>query len=265
MKHFLSYLVMVAVLCTACGKSQQELAQERLDSARTMVENNMLNSARLQIDSIHLLYPKQVDIRREAAALADTISVIEARRTIHYSDSLLQVLRPQADKLIKQFRHEKNALYENHGGYVHPLLATDNNTSRCLLKAIAGEDGSLCVKSFYCGSSQIQHHTVTLTCGEEQVDASGTPHCFHIENYHEILTADQQQSEAILTFISANIESRIKVSLTGKSTYHYYLQDNEKKALEQTYRLNVLIRDIRRLDEALTKAQRLIELKNKQS
>lgn len=257
-------ILLSVVICCSCGADKEkQQAQFRLQTAREMYAADRFNSAKLQIDSIHLLYPRQVELRRQAVLLADSIDLREAERTMVYSDSLLQLLQPQADQLLRTFRHEKDARYEDHGGYIHQLLVTTRNINRCMLQAVVGDDVSLTVKSYYFGKKQLQHSTLTLTSEELQTQATAIPHCFRIDDYYEILSLSEQQSCSILQLVSAKKDKRIKVTLSGKSDYTYYLQENEKDALEQTYRLFVLMRDIKRLEENLNKASKIIELKSK--
>ena len=88
--------VMSALVCPGCkNESEADQARERVAQARTLVEEGNLEAAKLQLDSVHILYRQQVDVRREAKALQDTITLLEAERTAAYADSMLQVLLPQ--------------------------------------------------------------------------------------------------------------------------------------------------------------------------
>ena len=123
------------LLYTACkGESPEQQARERISQARTLIQENNLEAAKVQLDSVHILYRQQVDARREAKALQDTIALLEAERTAAYADSVLQTLLPQVDPLLKKFRYEKDERYEDHGQYVSRLLQTTSNTERCFIQ-----------------------------------------------------------------------------------------------------------------------------------
>ena len=243
----------------SCGNSRKQDAQRRLDKAQCLIDSMHLQQARLELDSIHLLYPKQVDMRRQAKALNDSITYIEAQRTLAYSDSLLQTLFPKADNLLKSFRHEKNDKYEDHGRYVHPLLITDRNTSRCMLQAEVTDESRLTLKSFYFGNKNINHTSVRLSCEDDENTQQGSNHSFQAEGWHEILTFNEEQARQLLNFISANKNGRIKVTLLGDKNYIYYLQNNEKEALEKTYQLYITLSDIRHLEQQMNISRKQIE------
>ncbi len=259
MKHNLFLLIVLAIL-TACNtKSDAELAAERVSQARSLVQTNQFNQAKLELDSVHILYPKEVAVRRMAKSLSDSIVYLEAQRTLAYSDSLLNTLLPQVDPLLKKFRYEKNEKYEDEGKYVHYLLKTTSNTSRCYLQCYVSDQRKTILKSYYFGAKPIQHDRLTLTANEMSIEQTGSQHSFEAEGWHEILTLNEESALQILNFISAHKQDRIKVTLSGKSNYIYYLQANEKEALEQTYLLGILMRDIRRLEESINLANKQIE------
>ncbi len=245
-------------LLASCGKSDAELAMERVEQARELVQTNQLNQAKIALDSVHVLYPREVPARRAAKSLSDSIVYIEAQRTLAYSDSMLNVLLPQVEPLLKQFRYEKNEKYEDEGKYVHYLLKTTSNTSRCYLQCYVSDQRKTTLKSYYFGNRPLNHERIILTANEMNIEQTGTHHGFEAEGWHEILTLNEENALQLLNFISAHKQDRIKVTLSGKSDYIYYLQQNEKEALEQTYLLGILMRDIRRLEESINLANKQI-------
>ncbi len=261
-------IILCLVLCAfaACNtKSDAELAMERVEQARTLVETNQLNQAKIALDSVHTLFPKEVAARRLAKSLNDSIVYIEAQRTLAYSDSMLSVLLPQVDPLLKKFRYEKNEQYEDDGKYVHYLLKTTSNTSRCYLQCYVSDQRKTTLKSYYFGATPLHQERITLTSNEMSIEQTGSQHAFEAEGWHEILTLDEEHALQLLNFISAHRQDRIKVTLGGKSNYIYYLQANEKEALEQTYLLGTLMRDIRRLEENINIANKQIARYNEKN
>ncbi len=257
MKKYLLILLAAAVV-TACGKSDAELAADRVATARQLILQNQLNQAKIELDSVHVLFPREVPARRIAAHLSDSITYIEAQRTLAYSDSLLNTLLPQVDPLLKNFRYEKNEQYEDNGKYVHRLLRTSSNAARCYLQCYVSDQRQTTLKSYYYGAKKIEHKSLTMEANGAQLTAQGSLHTFQTEGWHEILTLNEEDALQLLNFISANKADRIKVVLQGKSNYIYYLQKNEKDALEQTYLLGILMRDIRQLEQNISTASRQI-------
>jgi len=247
-------LVLPIAMLAACQPSEEQRASALVAEAQSLVENGQWRQARIVLDSLHKTYPKQVAQRRAAKALGDSITYMEAQRSIAYADSLLQVLLPQADELLRQFRYEKDDRYEDHGRYVSRLLATSSNTSRNFLQAYVRDDRMTVVKSFYYGAGQVGQRSLYLSANDEETAFRGNNHSFNAEGWHEIMTMEDAEALQLLNFVSTHADGRVRVKGEGSApnkTWVYYLTDKEKAALVQTYQLGFLMKDIRQLEEML--------------
>ncbi|MBR1564131.1 MAG: hypothetical protein IJ650_02160 [Paludibacteraceae bacterium] len=260
-KTVLFALMLLAMVSCNTKQKQLKQAEQRVAAAQQMVECGNLNAAKLQLDSVHLLYPKQVQVRRRAKALMDSIVYIEAKRNLQYSDSLLQPLLPEVDKMLRKFYNEKNGEYEFYGRYVHKQLPTDRNFNRCFLQAYVNEDIRIAMKSYYCGQKAVNHESLTLTVGEEYQTMNGKTHSFETDgNHYEILNLEEQDAISALKFIAAHDKDRIKVTLGGSgSNYVYYLNQTEKQALAETCQLALAMLDVRQLEQQINIAQAQID------
>jgi hypothetical protein len=251
-KKHLFILLTVASLAAACKPSAEQSAILLLSEAQTLVDQGSWRQALLVIDSIHNTYPKQVAQRRLAKNLADSITYLEAKTTLAYTDTLLPPLLNQADELLRQFRYEKNEQYEDVGRYVHRLLATNSNTSRNFLQAYVRDDRETIVKSYYYGSKAVQQHSLVIQADGEQQKFSGSNHHFQTEAHHEIMTLENEQALALLNFISSHTNAKVRVVGLGakaNDNWIYYLNNKEIKALSQTYQLGWVMKDIKRIEQ----------------
>ena len=269
------------LLYTACkGENPEQQARERVSQARTLIQENNLEAAKVQLDSVHILFRQQVDARREAKALQDTIALLEAERTAAYADSMLQTLLPQVDPLLKKFRYEKDERYEDHGQYVSRLLQTTSNTERCFIQAYVGDNRLTRVKSYYYGSATLIQNGVEL-CLQPNEDCNtwqGSEHHFstssdseassssrNIGGFHSILTLEGDPAIELLAFIASQPDAKVRVRLHGNnakgqsaSPYTYVLSKNDKAALVETLQLATLFHDIHRLEEMLNSSKNTI-------
>ena len=255
------YLSLYALLLAACAPSDTEQAQVLVQQAQTLVDNGQWRQARIVLDSVHTVYPKEVAQRRLAKALGDSITYLEAQSTLAYADSMLPPLLEQSDKLLKQFKYEKDAQYEDKGRYVHRLLHTSSNTARNFLQAYVRDDRQTIVKSYYYGSYQVNQQQVTLSAQGEELRFSGSNHAFEVEGWHEIMTLEDETALQLLNFISAHHSDRVRVHGAGLKPNHtwvYYLNDKEKEALSATYQLGFLMKDILRLEQMANTARNQI-------
>ena len=252
------YLSLCALLLVACAPSDTEQAQVLVQQAQTLVDNGQWRQARIVLDSVHTVYPKEVAQRRLAKALGDSITYLEAQSTLAYADTMLPPLLEQSDKLLKQFKYEKDAQYEDKGRYVHRLLHTSSNTARNFLQAYVRDDRQTIVKSYYYGSYQVNQQHVTLSAQGEELRFSGSNHAFEVEGWHEIMTLEDETALQLLNFISAHHSDRVRVHGAGikpNHTWVYYLNDKEKEALSATYQLGFLMKDILRLEQMANTAR----------
>lgn len=251
MKKILVIPILLAAL-VACQPSDEERAQSLVSEAQALVDNGEWQRARIVIDSLHSTYPREVAQRRLAKALSDSITYLEAQQTIAYVDTLLPPLLEQADVLLKRFSYEKNEKYEDHGKYVHRLLATNKNTARNFIQAYVLDNRQTVVKSYYYGSKQMNQQSVTVSASEDNRVFKGSNHHFQDGGHYEIMTLDNDNSLALLNFINIHNHARLRVEGIGDKTtrnWVYYLNDKEKEALSDTYQLGVLMQDINRLEQ----------------
>ena len=261
MKTKILFLLVCTLLIVGCAPSDTERAQVLVQQAQTLVDNGQWRQARIVLDSVHTIYPKEVAQRRLAKALGDSITYLEAQSTLAYADSMLPPLLEQSDKLLKQFKYEKDAQYEDKGRYVHRLLHTSSNTARNFLQAYVRDDRQTIVKSYYYGSHQVNQQQVTLSAQGEELRFSGSNHAFEVEGWHEIMTLEDETALQLLNFISAHHSDRVRVHGAGikpNHTWVYYLNDKEKEALSATYQLGFLMKDILRLEQMANTARNQI-------
>ena len=258
--YFVAFLC--AVFFVSCGPSEAERAHALVLQAQQMVDAGQWRQARFVLDSVHSTYPKQVPERRLAKALEDSIVYLEAQSNIAYTDTMLPPLFAKADSVMRLFRYEKNEKYEDHGKYIHRLLATGSNTSRNFLQAYVRDDRKTIVKSYYYGATAVQQQGITLSSEGEELHFTGSNHSFEADGWHEIMSLEDETALQLLNFISAHIKHRVRVAGQGSSptkAWVYYLNDKEKQALSDTYLLGWIMKDIKRLEEIQQTARRQVE------
>ena len=246
------FIPLLIVAFVACQPSDEQSAATLVAEAHSLVDNGQWRQARIVLDSVHIKYPKQVAQRRLAKALEDSITFLEAQTTLAYVDTLLPPLLDQADQLIKLFKYEKREKYEDYGRYVHNLLVTNTNTSRNFIQAYVLDNRTTTVKSYYYGSMQVNQRAIALSASGEERTFVGRNYHFQDGAHHEIMTFDEENALALLNFISTYQNDKIRVEgKGGKPTQNwvYYLTNQEKKALSDTYQLGWLMKDINRLEQ----------------
>jgi len=244
--------------------AQEKDADRRLKHIEQLINENALNSARIEIDSIHVLYPLLVDKRRVAAALQDTILRRESARSLAYCDSLLVQKKHEADSIQRNFRLEKNEKYQQFGNLIYKSQQTESNSSRIYLKAYVDENNDFYLISNYFGG-KIEQGSVEVSVNDvyahtDTISSSNAAyHSFNDGGSHwESLTFKNEADRGVAAFIAQNSTFRLKVTLYGKKTYVYFLADSDKKAIAATYHLWIVRKDVDKLQKEIKKASKKI-------
>jgi len=266
-----SILVIALVFFVSCSSrhKQEKLADERLKRIEMLIKANSLNAAKIEIDSIHYLYPRLVNKRRIAAAFADTIAFIESSRNLTYCDSILPFKQREMDSIQKNFRFEKDIKYQDVGNYVYKTQQTESNTSRIYLKSYVDENADIYLISNYCGGkieqTSLEVSVKDLFAHTDTLETSNPAyHSYNDGGSHwETLTFKNNADKGVSAFIAQNSTARIKITLYGKRSYVYYLADADKKAIVETYHLWKVKKDVVNLQKEIKKAKVIIERINR--
>ena len=97
--------VFLACLCCtlfSCSNVEKK-AGEKLRAAREAFQRGDYSEAKIQIDSIKILYPKAFETRREGIGLMQQVELKEQEKTLVYLDSMLQDKQKEVDALKKNY------------------------------------------------------------------------------------------------------------------------------------------------------------------
>ncbi len=261
--------VMAVALFVSCGESVEEKAQRSLQAARMAYEAGNFQNAKIELDSLKILYPKAFNARREAMKLMREVELAEQQRSVACFDSMLVVKRAELEGVVKSgFVFEKDEKYQEIGNFMVASQAPMKNLTNSYLRGQVDENGVLTITSIYRGRP-ISHNKVKVAVGDSFAESDNP-----ISNYsskHLGVTTERVdfrfgKDEGIIGFIVLNNEKTIKVELSGKSSYNYTMRKDDVQAITKLYDLSMLLRSIRELEAAKQEAMRHIEFieRNKQ-
>ena len=256
-------------LFAACGESIEEKAQHSLQSARTAYESGDFQSAKIELDSLKILYPKAFNARREAMKLMREVELAEQQRSVACFDSMLVAKHTELEEVIKSgFVFEKDEKYQDIGNFMVASQAPMKNLMNSYLRGQVDENGVLTITSIYRGKA-IAHNKVKVSVGDSFAESDNP-----ISNYtskHLGVTTERVdfrfgKDEGIIGFIVLNAGKSIQVELIGKSTYSYSMRKEDVQAITKLYDLSMLLSSIRELEASKQEALRHIEFieRNKQ-
>ena len=229
----LSALLALAVL-TGCGDGGEKEAQMRLQKAEAALQQENFSEAKLQIDSIKMLYPKAFEARKQGIKLMQQVDLKEQRKTLVYLDSMMQIKQLQLDSIKGNFVLEKDTAYQEIGNWFYPTQVVEKNTGCTFLRGQVNELGEMSLTSIYCAGGNLNHTSVKVSVGDTFAETPTTKDSYTTTDLgRTIEKADYKLGEdgGVVGFIVANQDKNIQLTFIGDKTYKTAMQKNDRKAI----------------------------------
>ncbi|MDR0348969.1 MAG: hypothetical protein LBH90_05685 [Tannerella sp.] len=261
------------LLLSGCGKTEQ--ARTRLQQAEQLYETQQYGAAKNAIDTLRALYPREIEVLKDALTLMRMVERGESERNITFCDSLTPLRMEEAEQLKAGFIFEKDSAFEDIGNYVWKQRIIEQNVERSYIRCGVNEKGEIYLASVYFGSKPVNHTGLKLSTSDGLfAETAAVPYDGGMNyrfrdmgNTTEVVTYKGENCRNAVAFVySLDEKARIKVEYTGGSKYSLYLSDNDKKAIRATYDLSVVLSDIeimRREKEKLTRKIMYLDAKLK--
>ena len=266
MKKLIVGLCATLVLAS-CGNDAEKKANERLTTARTAFEQGDYNEAKLQIDSIKILYPKAFDARREGISLMQQIELKEQQQSLVYLDSILQTKQKEFESIKNKYVLEKDAEYQQPGNYFWPTQTVEKNLHRSFLRFQVNEQGVMSMTSIYCGGSNLHHFAVKVIAPDGSfAETPASKDSYETTDLGEkIEKADYKMGADgnVMGFLYLNRDKNIKVEYIGDRKYTTTMTSADRQALAGIYELSQLLSSIEQIKKEQEEANLKIQFVTK--
>ena len=229
----LSALLGLALLAS-CGDGGEKEAQKRLQKAEAALQQENFSEAKLQIDSIKVLYPKAFEARKQGIKLMQQVDLKEQSKTLVYLDSMMQVKQAQFDSIKGNFVFEKDTAYQDIGHWLYPTQVVEKSLGRSFLRGQINELGEMSLTSIYCAGGSINHTSVKVSVGDTFAETPMTNDSYTTTDLgRTIEKADYKVGNdgGVVGFIVANQDKNIQLTFIGDKTYRTAMQKNDRKAI----------------------------------
>ena len=230
-----SALLALATLA-GCGDGGEKEAQIRLQKAEAALQQENFSEAKLQIDSIKVLYPKAFEARKQGIKLMQQVDLKEQGKTLVYLDSMMQVKQAQLDSIKANFVLEKDTAYQEIGNWFYPTQVVEKNVGRSFLRAQVSELGEMSLTSIYCAGGKLNHTSVKVSVGDTFAETPMSKDSYITTDLgRTIEKADYKVGEdgGVVGFIVANQDKNIQLTFIGDKTYRTAMQKNDRKAIAE--------------------------------
>ena len=234
-KTGLSALLALSVLA-GCSDGGEKAAQSHLQKAEKALQMELFSEAKLQIDSIKVLYPKAFEARKQGIKLMQQIDLKEQQKTLVYLDSQMQAKQAKLDSIKGRFVHEKDTAYQEIGNWFYPTQVVEKNVGRSFLRAQVSELGEMSLTSIYCAGGKLNHTSVKVSVGDLFAETPIPKDSYTTTDLGvTIEKADYKVGEdgGVAGFIAANQDKNIQLTFIGDKTYRTAMEKNDRKAIAE--------------------------------
>lgn len=225
--------ILALSLLAGCGDGGEKEAQLRLQKAEAALQQDNFSEAKLQIDSIKVLYPKAFEARKQGIRLMQQVDLKEQQKTLVYLDSMMQVKQHQLDSIKGNFVLEKDTAYQEIGNWFYPTQVVEKNVGRSFLRGQVNELGEMSLTSIYCAGGKLNHTSVKVSVGETFAETPMTKDSYTTTDLgRTIEKADYKVGEdgGVANFIATNADKNIQLTFVGDKTWRTAMQKNDRKA-----------------------------------
>ncbi len=260
------FMVCFCSLFISCNDTDKK-GNERLAMAQDAFEKGDYNEAKIQIDSIKILYPKAFKARKKGIKLLQQIELKEQKKSLVYLDSLLQQKKKDFEQMKKKFSFEKDVKYQRTGNYLYPTQTVERNLHRSFLRFQVNENGIMSMTSIYCGSRNIHHTAVKVTTSDGSfAQTPPSKDIYETSNLGEkIEKADYKKGEdgGLMDFLYLNKGKNIRIDLIGDRNYSIKMPSEDLQALINVYELAQKLSAISEIKKETEEANLKIKFINK--
>ena len=248
------------VLLASCGDGGEKEAQKRLQKAEIALQQENFSEAKLQIDSIKVLYPKAFEARKQGIKLMQQVDLKEQGKTLVYLDSMMQVKQAQLDSIKGNFVFEKDTAYQDIGNWFYPAQVVEKSLGRTYLRGQVNELGEMSLTSIYCAGGSLNHTSVKVSVDDTFAETPMSSDSYTTTDLGRVIEkADYKVGNdgGVVGFIVAHQDKNIQLQFIGDKTYRTAMQKNDRKAIVE---LTELARILSSMEE-IRKQQKEANLK----
>lgn len=224
----------LAFILAGCSQDEQK-ASDLLQRAETSFQQGDYSEAKLQIDSVKLLYPKAFDARKAAIRLMQRVDLEEQQRTLAYLDSSLAVKQASLDSIKGNYVLEKDTAYQEIGNYFHPSQIVEKNVGRSFLRAQVSETGEMSLTSIFCAGGKLHHTAVKVSNKDAFAQTPASNDSYETTDLgRAIEKADYKlgQDGGVIGFIVANRDAKsLKLEFIGDRSYRTLMYAKDIQAI----------------------------------
>lgn len=252
MKNITTLAALLLILLTGCTNNKEK-ATALLNRAKQSFQAGQYNLAKLQIDSIRTLYPKEAVVRVMAVKVMQEVEYAEQTRVMKLLDEEYAQRKAELDSVHTNFTLEKDTNYQEMGHYLFPSQVVERNMGRSYLRVRAAEDGRLLLTSVYCAGGKLHHQRIRVAIGDTFAETPASTDTYEMNiggRVIELADYAYPKDGGVITLIrNASVTDKIKLEFLGEHTYSSWMTADDVKAVKAVAKLSELLTEITRISK----------------
>jgi len=253
------FLYSCLFLLMACGRSDKEMAAEKINRAKELLAQLDTVGALANLDSVSILFPKAKEEITRSEALIRSIYLDQ----LSLLQSKLEETKLRITFLEKNFVKSKEK-YDKYTQYIHKRQVFKNSWDRCFLQVHLDERGEIYLSSNYYGDYWLKHSSIRVYDGDLSAktevvspDSPDNRQNDFMEGKWEMVSYRGDKSNEVIDLISKNVKRKLKVVFLGKKNYYIVMENFDKNAVREAKILSESLKIVQTLQEEI----RLLESK----
>lgn len=262
MKKIGLWTIGALMVLASCDDGGEKAAQAYLTKAEASLAQGLFSEAKLQIDSVRILYPKAFEARKQGVRLMQQVDLKEQQRNLVYLDSMMVVEQQQLDSIVGGFELERDTAYQDEGNYFYPTQRVEDNIGRSFLRGQVSESGVMSITSIYCGAQAIHHSSVRVSVGDTFAETPPSKDSYETKDLGlTIEKADYKLGEdgGVIAFVTANRDKNILLQYNGDRTFRTSMRASDRKAIAELSELARVLSSITQIKKEKQEANLKIE------
>lgn len=256
-------LILLSLIIISCTGRNKRAANYLLEAEKAYKDGNY-SLAKLKIDSIKELFPKDFDEINSGFQLMQEVRMAENKRNIAFCDSMLREHYSELNTMITKFDYVRDDRYQEFGEYFPKIYPYSSSLERNGVRCGVNEKGDLFVESILSGTS-LRHNKIRFSSNDNSfaetnvVTADGLNYRFStIGKTYEIVRFGGNDENNVAQYVYSYRDKPITVHFIGNRTITINLTNNAKNAITQSFELSNLLKSIEQLKLEKEKSEVLI-------
>ena len=254
-RFFLLFLLSLQLI--SCGKSDKQLATEKLQQAESYFQQGDTLKALQSADTVRMLYKGAI---QQVVAATQFKKKVYAEMLYHAQDELDSV-KDEIAELGKNFIQEKTA-FDRYTQYIHKRQDSQRRWNKSFIQIYLNEQGDLYISSNYYGDQWLDHIGIRVYDGDLQASTDTVPLTSPLNHHSDFLNTKWEKvsytngkDKNVIEFIAQNADRNLKAVFLGKRYSYIVLEAYDKQAFVQALAMSKALKRQAKLEQEIKMLQ----------